>query len=91
MLLPFAAILLAPGLPDRHSEKKVTFVQVDGSRYRVTVRGSDVEVTKQAFAVRYSLAERDRLREAVKLATGCRIVDELAPSAKLKGRLACSS
>ena len=52
------------------AERKTTYVEVDGARYRVTTTGNEVEVTRKAFAVRYTIAERDRLRQAVRKADG---------------------
>ena len=77
-----AAILASDGKVDRYAE-------VDGARYRVTIRGDEVTVTKKALAVTLTLKERDAQREAVRIATGCELTDELPNSAKLKGRLKC--
>jgi hypothetical protein len=86
MLLAAAIILASAQTPPARD----TFVDVDGARYRVTVRGNEVTVNKKATVVRYSIKERDAQREAVRRATGCRIVDELAGSARLRGKLDCS-
>ncbi len=77
-----AALLASEGKVDRYAE-------VEGARYRVTIRGDEVTVTKKALAVTLTLRERDAQRQAVVIATGCRLVDELPNSAKLKGRLEC--
>jgi len=72
-------------------ERKDTYVVVDGARYRVTRKGDEFVVNKKATVVRYSIAERDAQRKAVIAATGCKPIDELPGSARLKGKLDCQS
>lgn len=80
--LLLAALLATGGKVDH-------FVEVDGARYRVTVKGDEVTVNKKATFVRLTIKERDAQRQAVKQATGCDIVDELPNTAKLTGKLSC--
>ncbi len=68
-----------------------TKVNIDGSTYRVRVRGSEVEVASKSLIAIKSLTNRDRMRRAVTKATGCQITDELLVSTSiLQGRLACA-
>ena len=67
--------------------KKVT---IEGARYRVRVRGDEVEVASKSLVAIQTLNSRDRMRRAVAEATRCRLVDELQLSASiLQGRLDC--
>jgi len=63
-------------------ERKDTYVVVDGARYRVTRKGDEFVVNKKAT---------DAQRKAVIAATGCKPIDELPGSARLKGKLDCQS
>ena len=65
------------------------FVEVNGVRYRVEVKGDVVTVAKKKMFVKWNMAERDAQREAVRKATGCEVVDEFPSTTKLKGRLSC--
>ncbi|MCH7863260.1 MAG: hypothetical protein IH998_16745 [Proteobacteria bacterium] len=82
IIMLLAALVSSGGKIDRYAE-------VGGARYRVTVKGDEVTVTKKALVSSLTLKERDAQRQAVKAATGCEIVDELPNSAKLKGKLSC--
>lgn len=66
-------------------------VSVGNSRYRVKVRedGSVIVVSK-AILVGRTMQMRDGMREAVTVATGCKLIDELWVENALQGRLACS-
>lgn len=81
-----ALVIAAAPLP----REGTTRVQVGGATYRVTVKGGAVVVARKALVVKYDVGERDKQREAVKLATGCMVVDELPGSdARLRGKLDC--
>ncbi|PCG09646.1 hypothetical protein COA17_07240 [Sphingomonas ginsenosidimutans] len=84
--LLFGALMmtLAAG-EDRHDTK----VEVDGARYRVTTTGQIVTVARKSFIVQFNIEERDRMRKAVRVATGCNVVDEIPNGAKLRGKLDC--
>ena len=89
MIALIAGVLGIGQVPAQATTKKVV---VDGASYRVRVRGQEVEVAaKSLFAIK-SLENRDRMRRAVTLATGCQIGDELRVSAAiLQGRLVCGT
>jgi hypothetical protein len=72
-------------------ESKVNhFVTIEGVRYRVAVRGAEVLVVSKGALVRSDVATRDRMREAVRAATGCVIADELPfLDGRLRGKLIC--
>jgi hypothetical protein len=78
--------------PSSAAAPKVTKkVEVNGKRYRVTTMGDAVLVANKAMIVSYDIHERDDQRAAVKVATGCSIVDELpSDDARLRGKLKCS-
>ena len=85
----FAAfVAAAPSeAPTEPFERKV---EVGGATYRVAVKRSIVTVSKKSVFVGFSIEERDKMRQAVKLATGCNVVDEIPSGAKLKGKLLCN-
>lgn len=86
-----AGVLLIAGTASA-AEKVQHFVDVDGARYRVEVKGDEVTVAKKAVLVKWNMKERDAQRRAVLAATGCEVVDEFeVRNAKLKGRLKCPS
>lgn len=64
-------------------------VKVDGRAFRVEVTGQDVRVAQKAAFTKVSLKARARMREAVRQATGCSIVDDYWNLTKLEGRLDC--
>ncbi len=85
----FVAAYLAAGPAAAVEDSFERKVEVDGSTYRVNVKRNVVTVAKKSLVVRYSIDERDKMRLAVKQATGCNVVDEIANGAKLKGKLLC--
>ena len=89
-MLMIAVIAGILGASAEAPQATTTKVKVDGSSYRVRVRGDEVEVaSKSLFAIK-SLDSQESMRQAVAKATGCRIVDELRISTTiLQGRLAC--
>lgn len=91
MMKLISAALLSLGVSaGAHAKGTNYFATVDGARYRVNVRGGEVRVFKKAVLVRYTLEERDRMRRAVKLATGCDAVDEMPNDAgHLHAKLSC--
>lgn len=79
------ALLLSVSPPTAINET----VSVDDSRYRVRVRGEEVVIfTKQPFRGR-TTKERDRMRAAVKTATGCKLQDDFWRDNRLVGTLLC--
>lgn len=66
-----------------------SIVQVDGHAYRVEVRGEEVRVFQKAAITKRSLERRARMRKAVELATGCRIVDDYWQGTRIEGLLDC--
>lgn len=64
-------------------------VQVDGNSYRVEVRGEEVRVFQKAAFTKRSLERRDKMRRAVVIATGCRIVDDYWLDTRIEGALVC--
>lgn len=84
IIVAMAAMLAA------NAEPKVDkWAEVNGARYRVTIRGETFVVNKKAMVVRDTIEERDAQRQAVRIATGCEPIDELQRSARLRGKLAC--
>ncbi len=65
-------------------------VKIDGKSYRVRVQGENVKSISKAMLTGVSLSQRDDLRNAVKVATGCEIVDDYWEEAKLAGKLKCT-
>jgi hypothetical protein len=86
-LLAVLAITWAPA--SAAAQRQSQTVSVGGARYRVTSEDGVVTVAKKAFVVRFSIEERDAMRQAVKVATGCSIYDEIPNGAKLRGKLKC--
>lgn len=83
IMLLIAGLLANPSTQERH-------VKIGGSTYRVTWKGNRVAVAKKSLIVFKSLDQRDRMREAVQAATGCKLVDEMPVNASiLEGKLAC--
>lgn len=80
LLLAFAAQLPPPG------ESKV---EVDGARYRVLVRGSEMIVANKSLMTRRSPDERDKMRRAAKQATGCDLTDPYWEGNRLVGKASC--
>jgi len=72
-----------------HPKGRTIKAKVDGSTYRVTVHGQDVEVANKAMLVVRTLETRDQMRRAVKSATGCEVVDDMWAGNVLLGKLAC--
>ena len=68
-----------------------TIVKVEGRAFRVEVTGQDVRVSQKAAFTKVSLKARVRMREAVRLATGCEISDDYWKETDLEGRLDCPS
>lgn len=64
-------------------------VKIDGKTYRVEVKGRTVEVYDKSIITGRSPERGDRLRRAVKEATGCTIKDEYWAAAHLTGLLSC--
>lgn len=80
-------LLATAALAAEKVERKVT---VDGSRYRVSWRGDEVEVASKGLIAVRSLRSRDRMRAAVLSATGCKLVDEMPVNAAvIQGKLDC--
>lgn len=77
----------APALPE--PARKTYHVKVEGSSFRVTVKGDTVIVANKAMITGRTLEVRAKMRLAVKAATGCQITDDLWFDAVLKGALAC--
>ena len=85
-LLPLAALCIGAG----DSQKSTQHVEIDGARYRVTVKAGIATVARKSLIVTYSIEERDRQRAAVLKATGCRLVDEMEPGGGItQGKLDC--
>lgn len=87
MLLPM--VLATSLLVQSANARDDRIVTVDGARYRVRVLDGKFEVNKKSMVVRDTIEERDRQRQAVRLATGCEPTDEFARTAKLRGKLNC--
>ncbi|MEO8722468.1 MAG: hypothetical protein ABI395_02945 [Sphingobium sp.] len=64
-------------------------VEINGRTYRVEVKGLTVEVYDKSIMTKRSPEAGLRLRSAVKIATGCRIIDEYWEAAHLVGILDC--
>lgn len=93
----FAAIIalaaLAIPMHAQASERKVNqLAEVDGRTYRVAVKGDEVHVFDKAFGWKQSPEQRNRMRRAVVLATGCYITHDYwaVGQGRLKGSLDCS-
>ncbi len=82
-------LLASAALAASHAGTNET-VDVDGSRYRVRVKdsGEVIVFTKHPFRGR-TIVERDRMRRAVKVATGCALIDDFYRDNRLVGALAC--
>ena len=52
------------------------FVKVEGRTYRVRVKGNEIRVFDKGIAWKKSLEQRERMRRAVNLATGCHLTDD---------------
>lgn len=68
-----------------------SITKVDGSTYRVEVRGEVVRVYQKAVISKVSMDRRAKMRKAVIQATGCNIVDDYWRETSLEGMLACPS
>lgn len=68
-----------------------TIVQVDGRAFRVEIKQDSVRVFQKAVVTKVSLKARARMRAAVRISTGCKIVDDYWNGAHLEGALDCSS
>jgi hypothetical protein len=68
-----------------------TIVQVDGRSFRVETKSDVVRVFQKATFTKVSLKARVRMREAVRISTGCRIVDDYWNGTRLEGTLDCTS
>ena len=79
-----------PLLPEEPSKRRLK-TEVDGSRYKIVVRGDQVEVLNLAILTGRTMVDRDRRRIAVRQATGCNITDEMWFDAKMIGTLTCPS
>jgi len=91
LLLTIIAALLASS-PQGAPKSVTTKVKVDGASYRVRTRGAEVEVASKGLIAVKSISHRDRMRRAVKVATGCEIIDELTISPSImQGRLSCEN
>lgn len=68
--------------------------KVDESTYRVMVRGEEVKVFNKALLTgqrqKGQTLERDRMRRAVNLVTGCKITDDFFQGPVLIGVIDCS-
>lgn len=64
-------------------------VEIDGKTYRVEVKGSTVEVFDKSVFTKRTPEAGLRLKEAVRRATGCEIVESYWESAHLVGLLDC--
>lgn len=62
---------------------------IDSSTYKVRVTGEHVTVANQALVTSFNLVEREKMRAAVKQATGCELVDEVFLETRLGGKLRC--
>lgn len=69
-------------------------VKVDESTYRVLVRGEEVKVFNKALLTgqrqKGQTLERDRMRRAVNLVTGCKITDDFFQGPVLIGVIDCA-
>lgn len=65
-------------------------VKIDGKSYRIRVQGENVKAISKAMLSAATLDQRDDLRNAVRVATGCEIVDDFWDDAKLAGKLKCT-
>lgn len=65
-------------------------VKIEGKSYRIRVQGENVKAIPKAMLSAATLDQRDDLRKAVKVATGCEIIDEFWDDAKLAGKLKCT-
>ena len=87
-----AAILLSPAQhkQDAPPVHRANYkVKVDGKTYRVTVRGRTVEVANKAIVTTRSPEGMTRMREAVSVATGCKMVDGFWVGNVIQGLLTC--
>ncbi|MFC0687616.1 hypothetical protein [Novosphingobium clariflavum] len=66
-------------------------VEIDGKTYRVEVKGRTVEVFDKSAFTKRSPEAGQRLKAAVKAATGCQITEEYWEAAHLAGILDCSN
>lgn len=66
-----------------------SIVNVEGRAFRVEAKAEEVRVYQKAFISNVSLAARARMRQAVKVATGCSILDDYWRGTVLEGRLRC--
>ena len=64
-------------------------VELEGRTYRVEVKGRTVEVFDKSAFTKRSPEAGERLRAAVKKATGCEITQEYWEAAHLAGILEC--
>lgn len=93
MILATLLLLLQAG--QTYTGPKNSKVEVDGSTYRVFVRGREVKVFNKsaitAIGGGRSVDRRDAMRQAVRQATGCEIKDDFWRNQVLAGELDCSS
>ncbi len=85
------AAITATGLSAAESARTTYRAKVEGSTFRVTVEGDTVTVANKAVITGRTVQVREKMRAAVKIATGCEITDELWVEAVLKGVLVCSA
>lgn len=86
-----AVALTAVGLSAAEPARTTYRAKVEGSTFRVTVEGDTVTVANKAVITGRTVQVRTKMRAAVKVATGCEIIDELWVEAVLKGILDCSA
>lgn len=91
----FIAALVAtssPAMATNDATKAINYkVKVDGKSFRVRVQGDQVKAIPKGMIAGQSISQRDTLRAAVFVATGCQIVDDYWDESRLAGKLACSA
>ena len=90
--LAVSLIALVLPMQAQANERKVNqLADVDGRTYRVMVKGEEVHVFDKAFGWKQSPEQRNRMRRAVVLATGCYISNDYwaVGQGRLKGSLDC--
>ncbi|MCW3837808.1 hypothetical protein ACFQ1E_17320 [Sphingomonas canadensis] len=91
MLIVIALLSVLQTAPATLNKK----VEVEGHTYRVYVRNGEVKVFNKSMFVAIgkgrTVDRRREMREAVRIATGCELVDEFWREHILAGELDCSA
>lgn len=85
-LIIVIAMILAAGSSDKVEHK----VEVDGKTYRVKVTGRSFAAFDKSLVTMRTPERGDRMRRAVRAATGCEPKDEYWEAAHMVGLLDCS-